>query len=84
MMNSPHLLKIEHDLSTLSLEELECLLERIAQKVQERKQILKKLTDIKYMNEQLTAMAIDVDIQTEITSINNEFSVTEMDGLEKL
>ncbi|MBN3927236.1 MAG: hypothetical protein HWQ37_29975 [Nostoc sp. NMS4] len=83
-MNSPHLLKIEHDLSTLSLEELECLLERIAQKVQERKQILKKLTDIKYMNEQLTAMAIDVDIQTEITSINNEFSVTEMDGLEKL
>lgn len=36
------------------------------------------------MNEQLAAMASDLDIRTEITSINNEFSVTEMDGLEKL
>lgn len=36
------------------------------------------------MNEQLVAMATDLDIQTEINSINNEFSITEMDGLEKL
>lgn len=52
--------------------------------VQERKQIVNKFTDVKYMNEQLVAMAIDLDIQTELTSINNEFKVTEMDGLEKL
>lgn len=36
------------------------------------------------MNQQLAAMALDVDIQTEITSTNNEFTITEMDGLEKL
>lgn len=83
-MNSPHVLKIENDLRVLSLEELEWLLERIAKQVQERKQILNKFTDIKYMNEQLVAMASDLDIKTEITSISHEFGVTEMDGLEKL
>jgi uncharacterized protein (DUF2336 family) len=83
-MNSPHVLKIENDLRVMSLEELEWLLERIAKQVQERKQIVNKFTDVKYMNEQLVAMASDLDIQTELTSINNEFKVTEMDGLEKL
>lgn len=83
-MNSPHLIKIEHDLRVLSLEELEWLLERIEKQVQEKKQILNKFNDVKYMNEQLVAMASDLDIQTEITTINNEFSITEMDGLEKL
>ncbi|MBE9000387.1 hypothetical protein IQ274_19610 [Nostoc sp. LEGE 12447] len=83
-MNSPHVLKIENDLRVLSLEELEWLLERIAKQVQERKQIVNKFTDVKYMNEQLVAMASDLDIKTEIHSINHEFQVTEMDGLEKL
>ncbi|MEH2215186.1 hypothetical protein [Nostoc sp.] len=83
-MNSPHVLKIENDLRVLSLEELEWLLERIAKQVQERKQIVNKFTDVKYMNEQLAAMAIDLDIKTEITTINNEFSITEMNGLQKL
>ncbi len=83
-MNSPHVLKIEHDLRVLSLEELEWLLERIAKKVQEKKQISNKFTDVKYMNEQLVAMASDLDIKTEISFINNEFGITEMDGLEKL
>ncbi|MCC5605804.1 hypothetical protein LC612_03085 [Nostoc sp. CHAB 5834] len=84
MINSQHLLKIERDLRALSLEELEWLLERIAIQVQERKQISDKFTDVKYMKEQLAAMASDFDIQAEIASINHEFSVTEMDGLEKL
>jgi uncharacterized protein (UPF0335 family) len=83
-MNSPHLIKIEHDLRVLSLEELEWLLERIEKQVQEKKQILNKFNDVKYMNEQLVAMASDFNIQTEITTINNEFSITQMDGLEKL
>ncbi|MEH2350523.1 MAG: hypothetical protein V7K55_21480 [Nostoc sp.] len=83
-MNSPHVLKLENDLRVLSLEELEWLLERIAKQVQERKEIVNKFTDVKYMKEQLVAMANDLDVKTEITSINNEFSVTEMDGLEKL
>ncbi|WP_375476501.1 hypothetical protein [uncultured Nostoc sp.] len=83
-MNSPHLIKIEYSLRILSLEELEWLLERIEKQVQERKQISNKFTDIKYMNEQLAAMASDLDIQAEIGSGNHEFYVTEMDGLEKL
>lgn len=66
MMNSPHVLKIENDLRVLSLEELEWLLERIAKQVQERKQIVNKFTDVKYMKEQLGAMASDLDIQSEI------------------
>ncbi|MDZ8259151.1 hypothetical protein [Nostoc sp. ChiQUE01b] len=83
-MNSPHLLKIERDLRALSLEELEWILKLITRQVQEKKQISDKFTDVKYMNEQLAAMASDLDIKTEITFINNEFGVTEMDGLEKL
>jgi hypothetical protein len=80
-MISPHLQAIEHDISTLSLEELEWLLERIAQKVEARKQMVDKFADVQYMNEQLAAMANDLEIQAEIASINREFSVTEMDGL---
>ncbi|MEH2142968.1 hypothetical protein [Nostoc sp.] len=83
-MNSPHLLKIERDLRALSLEELEWILKLITRQVQEKKQISDKFTDVKYINEQLAAMASDLDIKTEITSINNEFGLTEMDGLEKL
>ncbi|WP_373525028.1 hypothetical protein [Nostoc sp.] len=84
MMNSPHLLKIERDLRALSLEELEWLLELMTIQVQERKQISNKFTNVKYMKEQLAEMASDLEIQAEIVSINNEFGVTEMDGLEKL
>ncbi|MEH2164386.1 MAG: hypothetical protein V7K38_25900 [Nostoc sp.] len=83
MMNSPHLVKIERELRTLSLEELEWLLELMTRQVQEKKQISDQLTDVKYMNKQLAAMAANLDIQTEIASINNEFVVTEMDGLQK-
>ncbi|MGF1934647.1 MAG: hypothetical protein RM347_009625 [Nostoc sp. ChiQUE02] len=74
-MNSPHLIKIEHDLRVLSLEELEWLLERIEKQVQEKKQISNKFTDIKYINEQLVAMASDLYIQLEIAAINNELGL---------
>ncbi|MEH2004285.1 hypothetical protein [Nostoc sp.] len=83
MMISAHLLKIERDLRALSLEELEWVLELITRQVQEKKQMSDSFNDVKYMNEQLAAMASDLDIQSEIASINNEFSVTEMDGLKK-
>ncbi|MBG1266303.1 hypothetical protein F8S12_07695 [Nostoc sp. WHI] len=83
-MNSPHLLKIERDLRALSLEELEWLLELMTKQVQEKKQISNNFTDVKYMKGQLAAMASDLDIQAEISSINHEFGVTEMDSLEKL
>ncbi len=80
-MISPNLLEIERSIRALPLEEQEWLLERISRQVQVRKQTADKLTDAKYMNEQLTAMASDLDIQAEVASINEEFSVTEMDGL---
>jgi hypothetical protein len=80
-MVSPHLLEIERDLCALSLEELEWLLERIQKQMQEKQQTSDKFTHQEYMNAQLAAMAIDVDIQTEITAIHQEFLVPEMDGL---
>jgi hypothetical protein len=40
--------------------------------------------DDKYMAEQLAQMAKDPEIQAEIASINQEFAITEMDGLERL
>lgn len=83
-MISPHLLEIERSIRSLSLEEQEWLLERIKRQVQEKKLTAYKFIDKKYMNEQLAAMANDLDIQTEIPDINEEFTVTEMDGLEKL
>ncbi len=81
MMNSPNLLKIERDLRALSLEELKWLLERIQKQVQERQKTSDKLLNMKWVQEQLIAMAVDLDIQTEISSINEEFAITEMDGL---
>jgi hypothetical protein len=83
-MISPHLLEIERSIRTLSLEEQEWLLERIKRQVQEKKLTAYKFIDKKYMNEQLTAMASDLDIQAEIADINEEFTLTEIDGLEKL
>ncbi|BAU05825.1 hypothetical protein CEN50_19850 [Fischerella thermalis CCMEE 5268] len=83
-MVSHHLLEIERSIRALSLEEQEWLLERITKQVEERKHTAGKLNDAKYMNEQLAAMARDLDIQAEIASINEDFMITEMDGLEKL
>ena len=83
-MVSPHLLEIERSIRTLSLEEQEWLLERIKRQVQEKKLTAYKFIDKKYMNEQLAAMASDLDIQAEIADINEEFTLTEIDFLEKL
>ncbi|BAZ11114.1 hypothetical protein NIES4071_29400 [Calothrix sp. NIES-4071] len=81
---SPHLKQIEHSIGALSLEEQEWLLERITEQVKKKKQLLSKFADAQYMAEQLAQMAKDPEIQAEIASINQEFVVTEMDGLERL
>lgn len=80
-MMSSNLREIERDLSGLSLEELEWLLERIQKQMKEKQQTSDIFINMKYMQEQLAAMAIDSDIQTETSNINQEFIVTEMDGL---
>ncbi|TVP62541.1 MAG: hypothetical protein EA343_10690 [Nodularia sp. (in: Bacteria)] len=78
---SSNLREIERDLSGFSLEELEWLLERIQKQMKEKQQTSDIFINMKYMQEQLAAMAIDPDIQTEMSNINQEFIVTEMDGL---
>jgi uncharacterized protein YicC (UPF0701 family) len=83
-MISSHLQAIERDLSDLSLEELEWLLERIQQQMQNKQETSAKFKNAKYMEKELASMALDLDIQTEISTINQEFMVTEMDGLEHL
>ncbi|MFH7024823.1 MAG: hypothetical protein ACHBN1_05340 [Heteroscytonema crispum UTEX LB 1556] len=83
-MISPHLLEIERSILALPVEEQLWLLERIARQLRERKHTADKFADAKYMEEQLAAMASNRDIQAEIAAINDEFAVTEMDGLENL
>ncbi|GJD16239.1 unknown protein [Rivularia sp. IAM M-261] len=80
-MMSPHLDEIERSIGTLSLEEQEWLLKRISEQVQHKKQLLSKFADAEYMAEQVAQMAQDPEIQAEIAAINQEFIVTEMDGL---
>ncbi|RUT04612.1 hypothetical protein DSM106972_041810 [Dulcicalothrix desertica PCC 7102] len=80
-MMSPHLDDIKRSIGTLSLEEQEWLLERISEQVHHKKQLLDKFADAEYMAEQIAQMAQDPEIQAEIAAINQEFIVTEMDGL---
>ncbi|MFB2977402.1 hypothetical protein [Microseira sp. BLCC-F43] len=83
-MLSSTLLEIDRLIDTLSPQEQLWLLERIAKKVRQRTQVQDKFADAKYMETQLAAMANDPHIQSEIAAINEEFAVTEMDGMENL
>ncbi len=83
-MFSKKLLEIESSIRSLSLEEQQWLLERIRKQIQERNQLSEKFADTAYLEAQIKTMAKDPDIQTEIVAINEEFSVTEMDGLSGL
>ncbi|HAA30366.1 MAG TPA: hypothetical protein DCE56_25110 [Cyanobacteria bacterium UBA8553] len=80
-MVSPNLLEIERSIRALSLEEQQWLLERLTKQVRERIHTADKFADAAYMEAQIRAMATDPDIQVEIAAINEEFAVTEMDGL---
>lgn len=77
-------MEIERSIRALSLKEQQWLLERITQQVQERIQTADKFADAPYMEEQIKAMADDPDIIAEIAAINDEFGVTELDGLEEV
>ena len=68
----------------MSLEEQLWLLEHVARQVRERVQTGNKFSAPKYMEKQLRAMANNPSIQSEIAAINEEFAITEMDGLDKL
>ncbi|MDX2229151.1 MAG: hypothetical protein NW220_05920 [Leptolyngbyaceae cyanobacterium bins.349] len=69
-MVSNHLLEIERAIAGLSTQEKYWLLERITRQ-------LKELDET-----ELLQMANDPEIQTEIRTIEQEFTLTEMDGLQ--
>jgi uncharacterized protein YqcC (DUF446 family) len=75
------LLELDRCIRTLSPTEQLWLLERIARHLREKTSTADKFADATYMEEQLAAMASDSDIQAEITTIDEEFAVTEMDDL---
>jgi len=68
-MASKNLLEIERTIARLSAKEKLWLLERIARQLREPDEAA------------LSEMADDPEIQAEITAINQEFALTEMDGL---
>lgn len=80
-MVSKKLLEIESSIRSLSLEEQQWLLERIRKQIDKRSKISDKFADPAYLEAQIKAMAEDSDIQAEIAAINEEFAVTEIDGL---
>lgn len=65
-----HLLEIERAINRLSAKEKLWLLERIARQLQEPNET------------ELLEMASDPEIQAEMVAINQEFALTEMDGLQ--
>jgi hypothetical protein len=68
--------QIEESVKTLSIEEQLFIIERIAYIIRE------KTFNEGMIRDQLKAMACDIEIQKELNNINNEFSHTELDGLE--
>jgi hypothetical protein len=77
-------MEIERSIRSLSLEEQLWLPKRIARNLREQTQVAAESLDSADKSEQLAAMASDLDIQAELATINKEFAVTEMDGLETL
>jgi hypothetical protein len=77
-MNFSGLSQIEERITQLPIDEQLWLIERVAQRLREY------LSKQGAVDAQLVAMAADPDIQRELHKINEEFAVTESDGLETL
>lgn len=71
-MPSKNLVRIEREIASLSNSEKLWLLERIAHQLRESAAT------------ELSEMANDPEIQAELTAINQEFAVTELDGLQSI
>lgn len=80
-INSSNLNHIEQSINNLSREEQLWLVERIIHKI--RFSTLKDtyISTAETLEQQLANMANDPEIQAEIKNINQEFAITEMDGL---
>jgi len=80
-MLSSVLSQIEKTIGHLSREEQLWLIEQLAHRLQEdsmKSEIVEQAT----FESQLTAMATDPEILSELKKIDREFAVTELDGLE--
>ncbi|ODS31593.1 MAG: hypothetical protein SCARUB_03284 [Candidatus Scalindua rubra] len=78
-MSSSVLSEIENKINQLSREEQLCLIEQLAHSLRES-----TLKDQSILENQLVAMASDPEIQSELKKIDEEFALTESDGLEKV
>jgi hypothetical protein len=86
-MNGMNLAQIEKNICLLSAAEQLLLIERIIHRlrtkdVEENEHKWEHKQDT--METQLAEMAADKEIQVELQKINEEFSVTELDGLSKV
>ncbi|HMZ80017.1 MAG TPA: hypothetical protein PLL06_09980 [Acidobacteriota bacterium] len=75
-MPSANLIQLEELIGRLPIIEQLVLIERVSQQIRQR------LSSGKNEDAQLAFMAADPEIQTELGKINDEFLVTEADGLE--
>ncbi len=75
-MSSANLTQLEELIGRLPIIEQLVLIERVSQQIRQR------LSSGKNEDAQLAFMAADPEIQTELGKINDEFLVTEADGLE--
>lgn len=80
-MISQQVLELERAILALNLEEQQWLLERITRQVLQKTGV-NQFANSSYIEAQIEAMANDPQIQAEISAIDREFAVTEMDGLE--
>lgn len=78
-MSLPILAQIERKIDLLSREERLWLIEQIAHHLRENRSKKQSIFE-----KQLSAMAYDPEIQTELQKIDQEFAVTEADGLEEM
>lgn len=76
-MATTALLKIEEQINHLSLNDLLALIEIATHRIRDKTRHVGS-----DLESELRAMAADPQIQKELAQIDQEFSVTEMDGLE--
>ena len=80
-MTSPILSQIEKTIGHLSREEQLWLIERLAHRLREES-VKSDIVEQTAFKSQLVAMATDPEIRVELKRIDQEFAVTEADGLE--
>lgn len=81
-MISPKLLEIDRSIRDLSLEEQMWLLESLVKNLRKKTNTNNFPLNSQDIEKEMAAMANDSDIQAEIAAIDEEFAITQMDGLE--